>query len=153
MILLVDIYIQQLIFHVKEIEAIPIDFHITPDVGKSSKSSNSDSSWNIYWFSGHRWTTSYMNPSYGRSETTEPKLIMMSTNCLPLLYTQFLSITLGVTWETTGDHGRLSFTTVNIGRLDSVEWNGGLEWNGNKLDTSNWFSPPYNDHLWTNTTS
>ena len=38
------------------------------------------------------------------------------------------------------------------GRLDSVEWNGGIDWNDgisllNKLDTSDWFSPPYNDHL------
>ena len=37
----------------------------------------------------------------------------------------------------------------NLGRPDSMEWNGGMdwnsgmEWNGNKLDTSNWFSPPY----------
>ena len=46
--------------------------------------------------------------------------------------------------------------TATAGRLDSVEWNGGLEWwnglNGNKLDTSDWFSPPYRpplnkDHL------
>ena len=35
-----------------------------------------------------------------------------------------------------------------------VEWNGGMEWwngivewNGNKLDTSGWFSPSYNDQL------
>ena len=27
-----------------------------------------------------------------------------------------------------------------------VEWTG-MEWNGNKLDTSDWFSPSYNDHL------
>ena len=39
------------------------------------------------------------------------------------------------------------------GRLDSVEWNGRMvEWNGNKLDTSDWFLPPYRpplnkDHL------
>jgi len=48
---------------------------------------------------------------------------------------------------------------LKIGRLDSVEWNGGLEWwnggmewNGYKLDTSDWFSPSYNEHLWTKTT-
>jgi len=55
----------------------------------------------------------------------------------------------------------IDYTEVNIfpgktllkitGRLDSVEWNGGLEWwNGLEwwiLNTSEWFSPPYNDHL------
>ena len=34
-----------------------------------------------------------------------------------------------------------------MGSLDSVEWNGVLEWNGNKLDTSDWFSPPYRPPL------
>ena len=32
---------------------------------------------------------------------------------------------------------------ARMGCLDSVEWNGGMEWNGNKLDTSDWFSPSY----------
>ena len=47
----------------------------------------------------------------------------------------------------------------SVGRQDSVEWNGGLEWwngivewNGNELDTSDWFLPLYRpplnkDHL------
>jgi len=33
------------------------------------------------------------------------------------------------------------------GCLDSVDWNGGMEWNGNKLGSYDWFSPPYDDHL------
>jgi len=38
-----------------------------------------------------------------------------------------------------------------------VDWNGGIEWNGNKLDISDWFSPPYRpplnkDHLLIKTT-
>ena len=28
-----------------------------------------------------------------------------------------------------------------------VEWNGGMEWNVDKLDGFNGLSPPYNDHL------
>ena len=55
--------------------------------------------------------------------------------------------------------------TTKNGHLDSVEWNGGLEWcNGivewtgmvewyvDKLDDFNGFSPPYNDHFRTKTT-
>ena len=38
-------------------------------------------------------------------------------------------------------------STYSSGRLDSVDWNGGMEWNSNKLDTSDLFSPSYNDHL------
>jgi len=35
------------------------------------------------------------------------------------------------------------------GRLDLVDWNGGMDWNGNKLDTSDClYRPPLNkDHL------
>ena len=32
---------------------------------------------------------------------------------------------------------------VYKGCLDTVDWNGGMEWNDNKLDTSHWFSPLY----------
>ena len=28
-----------------------------------------------------------------------------------------------------------------------MDWNGGMEWTVNMLNTSEWFSPPYNDHL------
>ena len=28
-----------------------------------------------------------------------------------------------------------------------MDWNGGMEWNVNKLDGFNGLSPPYNDHL------
>ena len=57
-----------------------------------------------------------------------------------------------------GSPNTLVFCSIpHQGCLDSVEWNGGMEWNGNKLDTSDWFSPPYRpplnkDHLLINTT-
>ena len=39
----------------------------------------------------------------------------------------------------------LNFTVIPnlFGHLDSVDWNGEMEFNGNKLDASDWFSPPY----------
>ena len=54
------------------------------------------------------------------------------------------------------------YSTIFTGRLDSVEWNGGLEWwNGLEWNGGmerccgnfNWWSPLYKDHLLTKTTS
>ena len=32
-----------------------------------------------------------------------------------------------------------------------IQWNGMVEWNIDKLDGFNGFTPPFNDHLWTKT--
>ena len=60
-------------------------------------------------------------------------------------------------WTITGLlDSQVFFLVFKHGSLDSVEWNGGLEWNGEMeryFGNFNWWSPLYKDHLLTKITS